>query len=177
MGLRMRIVAIGIVQLVVVASVLLGLYYFEAKDKARQQFVEKSRSIVLSAESAREEMAKKWDLGVFSAEQLSQWAREGHIGKILAAVPVVTAWNTAMLKAEEGGYQFRVPKFQPRNPKNEPDELEAGVLRLFEQEGVSEHYVVDESMNAVRYFRPIRLTQECLLCHGQPSRSAELWGQ
>ncbi len=30
--------------------------------------------------------------------------------------------------------------------------------------------------NAVRYFRPIRLTQDCLLCHGSPSQSQELWG-
>ena len=31
--------------------------------------------------------------------------------------------------------------------------------------------------NAVRYFRPIRYTESCLACHGDPSRSQELWGR
>jgi methyl-accepting chemotaxis protein len=28
----------------------------------------------------------------------------------------------------------------------------------------------------VRYFRPIRLTDECLLCHGDPQTSKANWG-
>ena len=31
--------------------------------------------------------------------------------------------------------------------------------------------------NAVRYFRPIRFTESCLVCHGDPSRSQALWGR
>lgn len=81
-----------------------------------------------------------------------------------------------MLKAQEGGYKFRVPKFSARNAKNEPDKVEAEVLRLFEKSGVKEHFLIDKEMNAVRYFRPIRLTSECLLCHGDPATSAQLWG-
>lgn len=176
MDLRKKVVLIGVVQLVVVVGVLFGFYYFNARDNVERQFVEKARGIVLTAEATREEMGKKWEQGIFSAEILSEWAQQGDIEKILAAVPVVTAWKAAMAKAEEGGYELRVPKFQPRNPKNQPDEFEARVLRMFEQQGLDEYYEVDRNMNAIRYFRPIRLTQECLLCHGDPSRSSELWG-
>ncbi len=56
---------------------------------------------------------------------------------MLAAVPAITAWRAAMAKAQESGYDFRVPKFQPRNTKNEPDELEARVLHLLEREGTA----------------------------------------
>jgi len=29
--------------------------------------------------------------------------------------------------------------------------------------------------NSVRYFRPIRLASECMICHGDPKRSEKLW--
>lgn len=32
------------------------------------------------------------------------------------------------------------------------------------------------SKNAVRYFRPVVLTETCLLCHGDPATSQVLWG-
>ena len=66
-------------------------------------------------------MGRKWEQGIFTQQQLRTWAEHGERNKVLAAVPVVSAWRAAMAKSKEGGYTFRVPKFQPRNPKNEPD--------------------------------------------------------
>ncbi len=174
--LRTKILSVGILQLLVVAGVLFGVYAWKARSSMLQQYAEKARAIVLTAESTREEMGRKWQLGLLGADQLVSWAEEGATDKIIAAVPVVTAWQAAMRKAEEGGYQFRVPKTSPRNPKNKPDALEARVLEQFEKSDLPEYYEVDRKMNAVRYFRPIRLTQECLLCHGDPAMSKELWG-
>src|SRR5208283_2667617 len=134
------------------------------------------RSIALTAESVREEMGRKWNLGLFDKKMLSQWAKGGHMEQVLAAVPVVTAWQSAQAKAKEGGYEFRVPKVQPRNPKNEPDALETRALKALAAGDLDEYHEVDREHNAVRYFRPIRLTQDCLLCHGSPSQSQELWG-
>ncbi len=174
--LRNKIVAIAALQLVLVVGVLFAVYFVEAKDSVQKQYVATARSVILTAESTRAEMAGKWDLGIFSAGQLSDWARAGEVNKVFGAVPVVTAWRAAMAKAEEGGYEFRVPKFQARNPRNEPDEFEARVLKKLEQGELDEYYEIDESINAIRYFRPIKLTDECLLCHGDPAQSAELWG-
>ncbi len=174
-SLRSKILVIAAVQLVVVVGVLFGFYYVRSKSSMRDQYVAKARAIILTAEATREEMGNKWEKGIFSAEQLGQWAKEGELGKILEAVPVVTAWRAAMAKAEEGGYEVRVPKFNPRNPNNEPDELEARALTQLEQGGISEYVEIDESINSIRYFRPIKLTQECLLCHGDPSTSMALW--
>ena len=137
----------------------------------------RARSIVLTAESVRQEMARKWDLGLFDAHQLSDWDKQGKLEKVLGAVPVVTAWNAAMAKAEEGGYEFRVPKVQPRNPENQPDAFELQALEAFEKDAqLHEYYAVDTEHNTLRYLRPIRLTQECLLCHGNPANSKTLWG-
>jgi methyl-accepting chemotaxis protein len=176
-GFREKIVGLGVAVMIGVAGLQFWLNYRDAQRQIVQQYVEKARSVVLTAESAREEMGRKWDQQLFTTEQLRTWAREGHTDRVLAAVPVVTAWRAAMAKSQEGGYTFKVPKFQPRNPKNTPDAVEARVLKAFETGAASEHYEVDTEKNAIRYFRPIRLTSECLVCHGDPAQSQTLWGR
>ncbi len=121
-------------------------------------------------------MGRKWSLGLFDKKMLSQWAKQGRMDRVLAAVPVVTAWQSAQAKAKEGGYEFRVPKLDPRNPKNQPDAVETRALDALAAGNLDEYHEIDHALNAVRYFRPIRLTQDCLLCHGSPSQSEELWG-
>jgi len=138
--------------------------------------VEKSRAILLNTEAVREEMERKWDLGLFSTEQLRMWGEEGKQEQLLAAVPVVSSWQSALSKAEEGGYQFRVAKVSPRNPENTPDETELAVLNLFKEEGYKEYHLIDKELNAVRYFRPVVLGESCLICHGDPALSTKYWG-
>ncbi|MFN7914083.1 MAG: methyl-accepting chemotaxis protein [Vicinamibacterales bacterium] len=179
MSLTRKVVLVAILPVIALGIVLSFVFARVAEQQHQQvtqEYVVKARSVVLSAESMREEMGNAWAQGSFSAELLRDWAAKGQRERVLTAVPVVTAWRAAMKKAQEGGYEFRVPKFQPRNPKNEPDPIEARVLRLFESEGLNEHWEIDEARNAVRYFRPIRLTQECLLCHGDPATSKAQWG-
>jgi methyl-accepting chemotaxis protein len=174
--LRKKIVVICSLQMLAVASVLLVYSYYDAKEDGLNASVDKARSIVLNAEATREEMSKKWTQGIFSAEVLSQWAKEGKIDRVVGAVPVVSAWHAAMAKSKEAGYTLRVPKFDPRNSDNTPDETEARILKRFESEALAECFEIDKSHNAVRFFRPIRLTQECMLCHGDPAQSHALWG-
>jgi len=177
MSLLKKILLAAAVPLVSAGIILSLVYARDARTRAVEQSVEKSRAILLSTEAARTEMGDKWAKGVFTPEQLQAWASRGETEKILAAVPVVTAWRTAQLNAKEGGYQFRVTKFQPRNPKNAPDETESRVLKMFEADAnLKEYNEIDKVTNAVRYFRPIRLTAECLLCHGDPKDSQRLWG-
>ncbi len=121
-------------------------------------------------------MEEKWKDGLFTVEMLKQWSDQGAQDKILSAVPVVSAWNSAMRKAEEGGYVFKVPKFQPRNPKNSPDQLESRVLKHMRDKGLNEYYEINSNDNSVHYFRAVYLTETCLYCHGSPSKSTEYWG-
>ena len=176
MNLRQKLAGFSFLQVAVIAAILLAAYAQDAQQKILQAYVDKARAVVMSTEASREEMAKKWEQGVITVEMLQEWAKAGEIDKVVGAVPVVTAFEMAMRKAPEGGYEFRVPKFQPRNSDNEPDPYEAQVLRRFEEENLDEYYAVDESINAIRFFRPIRLTKECMLCHGDPATSSELWG-
>lgn len=152
--------------------VALGVYLYFSHTFAESKqlaLVERGRAILLQAESSREFTAQQQRNGVFKRDFAS-------VDELLYTVPVVSAMRTAAMKAEEAGYTFRVPKFSPRNPKNQPDSLEAGVLRLLESRNANEHWVVDERTNQLRFFRAVRLTEECLACHGDPATSEKLWG-
>jgi len=176
LSLKTRLLLIGGMGMVILTAAITWISVRQMRDQAVALSIEKTRSVALAAEAAREEMGAKWESGLFTAEMLRTWADAGEREKILQAVPVTTAWNTAMKKADEGGYEFCVPKRSPRNPKNKPDPLELAALERMEAEGLAEYHVLDERLDAVRYFRAIRLTSECLLCHGDPADSRRLWG-
>ncbi len=176
MDLTRKMVVFGAVQLLLVCWALFVFYYFQQRAAVREQYVEKARSVVLTVEAYREEMGRKWDQKVHTVEQMREWGKTGDVDKMLAAVPVVTAYRSAMAKADAGGYKFRVPTLRPRNPRNTPDEAEARVLARLSRENLAECVEIDEGARSIRYFRPIRLTSECLLCHGDPATAKALWG-
>lgn len=175
-SLRRKLVVTAVLLPALLVAVLLTGYYFESRAKTREAFVDKARNICLVTESTRDEMEQKWANGVFTPEMMRTWADAGETGKLLDAIPVVSAWQAAMSKAEEGNYEFRVPKFDPRNPKNEPDLIEEEALNYLKETGEKEFMKIDHERNAVRYFRPVVLTETCMMCHGDPATSQELWG-
>ncbi len=176
-----KLLTVGIGTIIILVGVLLFLYQQSDKDQSVDAIVQKARSICLIAESVRQEMEDKWGHGLFSAADIRTYAEAGETEKILAVIPVVSAWQAAMRKSDVGGYTFRVPKFSPRNPKNAPDynqsvKIEGPALEKMMKENLDEYYVIDKANNSVRYFLPVRLSENCLVCHGDPARSMELWG-
>ncbi|WP_456434482.1 methyl-accepting chemotaxis protein [Thermosulfuriphilus sp.] len=156
-----------------------------------------ARQLVIQAENVRKHVAKTHEKGVYKdyLERLKSEAlmaqKSGDFLKLkeirqrfVEVVPVLNAIKVLDQGAKDGGYILRVPKFEPRNPKNAPDELEAKVLKELmssnkEEIVVRGHYpdpTTGRLRPALRYFRPIRLTEDCLICHGDPQRSYELWG-
>lgn len=166
-----------------VASAVLffTLYAHDERQSAIAGEVHAARNLILMAESVRQEMGRKWEMGLFSPailRKLTADSEEERQEKILAAVPVVTAWEAAKAKAKEGGFEFRTPREGARNPDNDPDAVETQALAWFRANpDADEYYVVDDSINAVRYFRPVRLGKMCLYCHGDPARAQALWGR
>lgn len=184
LSIRTKLLILGIGLPLILVSVLFGLYFWEASEKATDAYVDKARSICLTTEAVREQMDDNWAKGIYTLDMLKQWEAAGQKEKVLGAVPVVMAWRSAAKKAHEGNYTFRTPKFSPRNPLNEPDELEAKALKAFESDSsLTEYQIIDHTKNAegndnnsVRYFRPVKLTETCLACHGDPAKSKDYWG-
>jgi methyl-accepting chemotaxis protein len=167
--------------LIVMAAILLTLYAQRDKATLIDMEVRSARDAVMMAESVRTTMARKWELGLFSPALLRKYETEGGADakeKILGTVPVVNAWQAAASMAKLGGYEFRTPRQGARNHQNDPDPAEIKALQALQADAqLTEYWLIDEQRNALRYFRPVRLTQECLYCHGDPALSKTVWGR
>jgi len=167
-SIRWKILLLTLLAPVVLSSLLAYQRINDIREGAKEAIISKSTGIVLMAEATREQMAKKLEHGVVRPfEQLNA-------SNIMEAVPVITALDVAASKAREAGYEFRVPKLAPRNSKNTPTDLEKSVLMEFERDNLTEKIIIEPDQ--IRYFRPIRLTQECLFCHGDPIGSKDVTG-
>ncbi|WP_320056459.1 methyl-accepting chemotaxis protein [Desulfuromonas thiophila] len=176
LSLQVKVIAVGVLLPTLLLAGLFTAYVRQTRQDTVATFVEKARAITVTVESTRQGMEDLYQKGVFTTAMLRQFADQGQTDQLISAVPVVAAWRAAMREAQNGGYEFKVPKFKPRNPANEPDALEARVLNLFRDQKLGEYYEIDESRNAVRYFRPVVLSQNCMVCHGDPATSQALWG-
>ncbi|XSG85857.1 MAG: methyl-accepting chemotaxis protein [Methylohalobius sp. ZOD2] len=178
-GMRLVWVVAGLLLLGAVG--LLWAYVHQQRTAAIGAEVRKARNVLTIAESVRNEMAGQWETGTFTPEMLREFKTLPEAearAKILATVPVVMSWRVIQARAEENGIELRTPRENPRNPKNVPDALEAEALQYFARHpDVTEYQLVDDQTNTLRYFRPVRLQQQCLICHGDPSHSQRLWGR
>lgn len=177
MSLKWKVVGCATVMLLLLSAAFLSVFIQQVKSTSTEDTVSQARRVADLADSVRQGMAAKWKMGVFTQEQLAGWSKEGKLDKVLAAVPIVCAWEAVMNGAEKGGYEFKTPRKGARNNKNEPDLLEARALALFSKDkSVQEYTEFDSTHNTLRYFRPIHLSSECMICHGDPKTSEVLWG-
>lgn len=155
------------------------LFIVKAKNAQTTSFeaeIDKARKIITMAEGTREYFSTMIHNGVLEVDRYKDDTE-----KLIQIVPVVSAMRIAEAKAGLTGMAFKVPKNQPRNPKNEPDEIDRKALahlgNIDTRTGdTPEHIIYDEDRNVIRYYKAVRLTKECEWCHGDPSTSMALWG-
>jgi methyl-accepting chemotaxis protein len=94
--------------------------------------------------------------------------------KVFQSLPIVAGWSAAGAAAEREGLNFSVRAFEARNPDNEPEpgSFEETLLRdLTTQVNAGDaDWVarINHDTNALHYMRSIKLTADCLMCHGEP---------
>jgi methyl-accepting chemotaxis protein len=132
------------------------------------------RAAVMAAENTRASVSKLRSGHAFNEALLVQEAKASSDFRqtdLYRSVPVVSAWNSIAGVARKEGFEFRVPKHRARNPQNEPTPEEAAILDTLERSGQEEYFAANRSANLIVYARPIRLTADCLVCHGDPANS------
>lgn len=159
-SLKWKLLFISAIGPIIVSIIIIGMEITQIKKDNIDIMMEKSKSIVMMAESAREEMSKKLTLGLIKD------FKDIEPSKILEAVPVISAINMARKNADRLNFTFRVPKFSPRNPENEPTPFEAKIIKEIKAKDLVDKMVLTKEN--LHYFKPIKLTQECLFCHGDP---------
>ena len=160
----------------VVATMAVGLLV--QRSAIRKQgidgMVSTMRSAIVEAESVRESVSELGTRQAFDRDRLVkefQANRDLRSSTLYQTVPVVAAWLGIQRVAKQEGFEFRIPKLQARNPRNLPTNDEIEILKAFEESGRQEFVRVDEAQNELLYARPIRLSQDCMACHGDPKTS------
>ncbi|MCX6954520.1 MAG: methyl-accepting chemotaxis protein [Verrucomicrobia bacterium] len=132
------------------------------------------RAAVIEAENVRESISFLGKNGAFDQKKLlADYRASGDLrtSTIYDTIPVVAAWEAIKKVAEQEGFEFRVPKNQARNPKNTPTADEQEILKALESGKQTEYLRVDRAANQIVFARPIKLTADCLTCHGDPATS------
>lgn len=167
-SIKWKLLTLALLGPVILAALLAWQRIGDIRTKAIEAIVSKSSGIVMMAEAGRDEMAKKMKSGVIKPfDQLNA-------SNIMEAVPVITSIQMAASKAKEANFTFRVPKVAPRNPQNAPNDQEKSVLEELSRSNLTEKIIIEA--DNVKYFRPIRLTSECLYCHGDPVGGKDVTG-
>lgn len=93
-------------------------------------------------------------------------------------IPATFGSQAAARFSKRSHIQLKQTAIQPRNPKNEPDEYEASVLRWLAGRPNSDAYVSEltESGKTLRVMMPIYYQRECLACHGEPKGEWDVSG-
>jgi methyl-accepting chemotaxis protein len=175
-----KVIFSTLIFLIVIITGTLLISYQAEKQKIISLKKEQAKSLLLIADSVRHNMLKKWTNGIFTVEQLNTYNKisnpQERLSKILATIPVVTSWEVIQTKAKEGNFSFKAPRVNARNPKNEANQKEQEALNFFQQNPHETDYsYVDELNRTVHYFRAVRLSAQCEICHGAPDTSQALW--
>ena len=174
MKIGSKIISAVLVALALTVTVALVVQQYIIKRQGVNLTIDTMRAAVVEAENVRESISSLNNEGAFDrAKLLAEYKASGDLREstIYRTIPVVAAWEAIKKAAAQSGFEFRVPKNQARNPKNNPTPAEAEILRTLETGQLAEYVSIDPAANSIVYARPIKLTQDCLACHGDPATS------
>lgn len=169
---RQVLTAVGTVFLTAAISLLIERRVIEGQgmELTRQTM----RSVLMGAESTRASISRMRERGTFDDARLGASAQGNAYFRetaIYETVPVVAAWKSIEFVARQEGFSFRVPAATPRNPMNAPTPQEAKILAALNASPGGEYFQIDNAGKEIILARTIRLSEDCLLCHGSPATS------
>ncbi len=93
-------------------------------------------------------------------------------------IPATYGSQAAARFSKKSNVRLKQTTLQPRNPKNEPDEYEASVLKWLAGRPRAEAYVSEltEEGRTLRVVMPIYYVRDCLKCHGEPKGDLDISG-
>ncbi|VAX25930.1 Methyl-accepting chemotaxis protein I (serine chemoreceptor protein) [hydrothermal vent metagenome] len=181
-SLQLKIASILVVAIMVSTAITAAVYIQQFRAASLEEMNFKARAIGRMAENARNSTGLLTKQNAFQSKRLLAEAQEALAGLTVGSpgyfkalrsttyyntIPVVSAFNAALKGAEESFFQFKPTRFNARNPNYNPvTEVEKELLRGLQKSGDIEAKAIDEQMHVLRYMRAVKLSQECLICHG-----------
>lgn len=173
LSLRAQLTLLSLGAVVATATACLLIQRANLHRQGTELTREAMRGVLLSAENVRQSVSAMRNSGSFNPslpEEVKNNA-DYRFTKLYQTVPVVSAWNSVQSVSARQGYQFRIAALAPRNPANQPRPGELPILSQLENRSQEEYFAVDEDHDDIIYARPIRLSADCLACHGDPATS------
>ncbi len=168
--------------IVTVAGALTTVHLISQKNRIESIHHEMS-NILQQADVVMANMDEMHKLRVFDNTGLVESAKKEANGRPLKEVyrstslyktiPVVAAWTTVQKFADDNGYDFLTPSkpgIPARNPKNDNGNLFADAFTAFSKDQ-PDYFNYDKKTKEIVFARPVRLTENCLVCHGDPALS------
>jgi len=174
MKIGTKIIALLTGSMVLVTGVALIVQQRALHRQGFEMNLEAMRVALIEAEESRNSIAALREAGAFdTASLLDELHRVKDMRKstLYSTIPVVAAWKSLEKSAAKYGWHFRVPKHQARNKANLPTAEEEPILRFFEERRGDEWIEEQDDDNEIVLARPIRLSKDCLFCHGDPKTS------
>lgn len=174
MTLKTRIVVIAVGSMALTATVGILVQRSVIRRQGIEMIRDTMRVTILSAENTRESVSQMRRSHMFDDAALQADAAKRsdyRTANLYKTVPVVAAWTSIAAVAEKEGYKFRVPAVNPRNTSNAPTPEEQRILDQLGSGKLTEFFEVNESANELLYARPILLSGDCLVCHGDAVNS------
>ena len=176
-----RIVTVTVLILVAVVAVNYAVFASGYRTRAEEAYVEKARAFSAVADEAKNHASALHESGAFDEKVLAaELQRDLAAGKkvqdtrLFPTIPVVAGWTAAREAAKREGITFRISSFNARNPENEPkpgsfDEKLLRDLTTQVESGKADVISrVNPDDNNLHFMRAIRLTENCMNCHGAP---------
>lgn len=93
-------------------------------------------------------------------------------------IPATYGSQAAARFSKRSHVRLKQTALNPRNPKNEPDDYEASVLKWLSGRPRADAYVSELTDNGqtLRVVMPIYYLKECLTCHGEPKGDLDISG-
>lgn len=174
MKLSSKIITGGSVLVALVVTTALVVMYRSVERQGLEMGMLRMKSMLKQAEAVKEHMSELVDSKAFDRDRLVSELKGSSNFRdttFYKTIPVVASWQTIESIAKEEGVSLRTPKFQARNPDNEPTAAEAEILRYFEDGNNREYFENDKAAGQMVYASPVVLSHGCLYCHGDPGTS------
>ncbi len=182
LGLSTRIIGLTLIILVGVVCVNYFVFVSGFRKSAEDAFIARAGAFTAVADEAKNHVARLHLRHTFNEEEmleeletLQKSGRSYTEASIFGTVPVVAGWTAAQEAAKREGIEFHISAFEARNKDNEPkggsfdEQLLRDLTTQVQANGAETVARIDRDTNILHYMRAIRLTDDCLTCHGNPS--------
>lgn len=181
LGLTSKIVLMVVALMLLVAVAINLVFISKYRDSITTAMVEKAASFTAVADQTKNHVSRLNTMSLFDDKAITQELQkvreeksDYRTSRAFNAIPVVSGWTAAGKAAQQEGLDFNIVAFNARNKDNTPAEgsFRAGMLEDLEKQARSNNndtiYRIDKQANQLHYMRAIRLTADCMACHGKP---------